>query len=113
MKANIYFFCDNPLADEKNLKKKQKTKQKNKKTKKKKKKKKKRESATRKIGTRVRECAHILQDTAVLAKLSAGDLVALEAKYHATLLRTTKLNAKRNQLIILQILRNMNAYATL
>ena len=41
---------------------------------------KKHESAKRKIDSRVRECAKTLQDIALLAKLSAGDLVALEAK---------------------------------
>ncbi|VDI22412.1 Hypothetical predicted protein [Mytilus galloprovincialis] len=42
-----------------------------------------REAATYGIDNRVRECAQKLQDTALLAKLSAGDLVAQEAKYHA------------------------------
>ena len=32
---------------------------------------------------RVRKCAHDLQDEQLLAKLSSGDLIALEAKYHA------------------------------
>ncbi|CAG2195184.1 unnamed protein product [Mytilus edulis] len=41
-----------------------------------------REAATYGIDNRVRECAQKLQDTALLAKLSAGDLVAQEAKYH-------------------------------
>ena len=31
----------------------------------------------------VRDCAHKLQDTHLLAKLSAGDLIAQEAKYHS------------------------------
>ena len=38
-------------------------------------------SATR--DSKVRECARILQNTALLAKLSACNLVVLEAKYHA------------------------------
>ena len=38
---------------------------------------------TIKIDTRLRESAMILQGTALLAKLSVSDLVALEAKYHA------------------------------
>ncbi|CAC5391642.1 unnamed protein product [Mytilus coruscus] len=42
-----------------------------------------REAATYGIDNRVRDCAQKLQDTALLAKLSAGDLVAQEAKYHA------------------------------
>ncbi|VDI20716.1 Hypothetical predicted protein [Mytilus galloprovincialis] len=45
-----------------------------------------REAATYVIDNRVRECAQKLQDTALLAKLSAGDLVAQEAKYHANCL---------------------------
>ncbi|KAJ7361938.1 hypothetical protein OS493_014585 [Desmophyllum pertusum] len=35
------------------------------------------------IDARVRKCAFALQDEKLLAQLSAGDLVALEAKYHA------------------------------
>ena len=31
----------------------------------------------------MRQCAYTLQDERLLAKLSAGDLVALEASYHA------------------------------
>lgn len=61
MKANICFFCDKPLTDIKAER---------------------RESATRNIDFRVRDCAKTLQDTDLLAKLSAGDLVAQEAKYH-------------------------------
>ena len=34
------------------------------------------------LDARVRKCAMVLQDEKLLAKLSAGDLVALEAKYH-------------------------------
>ena len=62
MKANICFFYDKPLPDEQLEKL---------------------ESATRKIDSRVRECAKTLQDTALMAKLSTGEIVALEAKYHA------------------------------
>ena len=35
------------------------------------------------LDARVRKCAFALQDEKLLAQLSAGDLVALEAKYHA------------------------------
>ncbi|CAC5388314.1 unnamed protein product [Mytilus coruscus] len=42
-----------------------------------------REAATNAIDNRVRECAQKLQDTALLTKISAGDLVSQEAKYHA------------------------------
>ncbi|CAC5372616.1 unnamed protein product [Mytilus coruscus] len=42
-----------------------------------------RETATYAIDNRVRKYAQKLQDTAFLAKVSAGDLVAQEAKYHA------------------------------
>ena len=73
-KANICFFCDKPLPDEKLEK---------------------RESATRKIDSRIRECAKTLQDTALLAKLSAVDLVALEAKYHAKYLVAVYNKAER------------------
>lgn len=34
------------------------------------------------LDIRVRQCAHKLQDKSLLAKLSAGDLIAQEAKYH-------------------------------
>ena len=40
------------------------------------------EAATFQIDERVRTCAKLLQDTELIAKLSAGDMVALEAKYH-------------------------------
>lgn len=42
--------------------------------------------STLSLDTRVRECAYLLQDEKLLAKLSAGDLVALEAFYHASCL---------------------------
>ncbi|CAG2225133.1 unnamed protein product [Mytilus edulis] len=41
------------------------------------------ESSTFRKDTRVRECAVKLNDTLLLAKLSAGDLIAQEAKYHS------------------------------
>ena len=41
------------------------------------------EAATFQVDKRVKACAELLQDTILLAKLSAGDMVALEAKYHA------------------------------
>ena len=40
------------------------------------------QSSTSDIDARVRRCAIELEDTALLAKLSPGDMVALEAKYH-------------------------------
>lgn len=40
-------------------------------------------AATFQIDKRVRICAELLEDTELLAKPSAGDMVALEAKYHA------------------------------
>ena len=46
------------------------------------------------LDARVRKCAMVLQDEKLLAKLSAGDLAALEAKYHdpwvASLYRKTE-----------------------
>jgi len=41
-----------------------------------------REAATLRLDSRVRKCALDLQDQSLLAKLSAGDMIALEAKYH-------------------------------
>ena len=41
------------------------------------------EAATFQIDKRVRACAVQLKDTELLAKLSTGDMVALEAKYHS------------------------------
>jgi hypothetical protein len=35
------------------------------------------------VDYRVRNCAHVLQDSSLLAKICNGDLIALEAKYHA------------------------------
>ncbi len=47
-----------------------------------------REAATLQLDSRVRKCAHDLQDESLLAKLSAGDMIALEAKYHPRCLVT-------------------------
>ena len=38
--------------------------------------------STFQVDEKVRKCAHILQDQKLLAKISSGDLIALEAKYH-------------------------------
>lgn len=35
------------------------------------------------VNSRVRNCASILQDSKLLSKLSLGDLIAVEARYHA------------------------------
>ena len=40
------------------------------------------DAATYDIDSRVRKCARELEDTILLAKLAAGDMIALEAKYH-------------------------------
>lgn len=42
--------------------------------------------STLEIDTRVRQCAYELQDQRLLAKLSGGDLIAQEAKYHLSCL---------------------------
>ena len=42
-----------------------------------------REVCTCQVDYRERKCAHDLQDENLLAKLSAGDFIAQEAKYHA------------------------------
>ena len=39
------------------------------------------EVSTFQVDTRVRNCSHVLQDERLLAKLSAGDLIAQDAKY--------------------------------
>ena len=41
------------------------------------------EVTTFEVDFRVRRCAHTLQDLKLLAKLSSGDLIAIEARYHA------------------------------
>jgi hypothetical protein len=40
------------------------------------------EAATKNLDKKVRKCACDLEDTALLAKLAAGDMIATEAKYH-------------------------------
>ena len=40
------------------------------------------EAATFQLDQRVRTCATLLEDTELLRQLSAGDMVAIEAKYH-------------------------------
>uniref|UniRef100_UPI00358FEB60 uncharacterized protein isoform X2 n=1 Tax=Myxine glutinosa TaxID=7769 RepID=UPI00358FEB60 len=40
------------------------------------------EAATFHLDKQVRTCAELLQDTELLARLSAGDMIALESKYH-------------------------------
>lgn len=59
--------------------------------------------ATFGLDTPVRKCATALQDEKVLAKLNAGDLVAVEAKYHAPCLaklRVSKRKAKKTGLAL-------------
>ena len=46
------------------------------------------EASTFHLDDRVRKCSHILQDERLLAKLSAGDMIAQEAKYHLGCLTT-------------------------
>ena len=40
------------------------------------------EASTLQVDRRVKDSASLLEDSLLLAKLSAGDMVALEAKYH-------------------------------
>jgi len=47
------------------------------------------------LDARVRECALQLQDQTLLAKLSTGDLIALEAKYHVRCLVSLYNRAKQ------------------
>ena len=44
------------------------------------------EAATFQINNRVWACATLLEDTKLLSQLSAGDMVALEAKHHTNCL---------------------------
>ena len=43
-------------------------------------------ASTLEVGRRVRDCARLLNDSSLIAKLSTGDLIAIEAKYHANCL---------------------------
>ena len=45
-------------------------------------------ASTYNVDTNVRKCALKLEDTALLAKLAAGDMIAIEAKYHQHCLRS-------------------------
>ena len=54
------------------------------------------EASTFNIDRRVHECALELQDTVLLAKLSAGDLISQEAVYHAKCLVTLYKKASRH-----------------
>ena len=49
------------------------------------------------LDARVWKCASVLQDEKLLAKLSAGDLVALKAKYHASCLTLLYKKAARDE----------------
>ena len=40
-------------------------------------------ASTLEVDQKVRECAFLLNDSKLIAKLSAGDLIAIEARYHA------------------------------
>lgn len=60
-----------------------------------------REAMTMKINDRLKQCAETLQDKKLLAKLSAGDVVAQEMKYHpaclASLYNKAKACEKKNE----------------
>lgn len=56
-----------------------------------------REALTMQLNTRLYQCAKILQDQTLLAKLSVGDVVAQELKYHGTYL-TSLYNKERAHL---------------
>ncbi|CAB3979532.1 Hypothetical predicted protein [Paramuricea clavata] len=43
-------------------------------------------ASTLEVDRRVRDCARLLNDSSLIAKLSTGDLIAMEAKYHANCL---------------------------
>jgi len=44
------------------------------------------EASTLSLDYRVHNCAYILQDSRLLAKLGSHDMIALEAKYHSSCL---------------------------
>ncbi len=59
------------------------------------------EVTTFQVDQRVRECAELTGDSMLLAKLFAGDMVALEAKYHSKCLlalyhRAEKVHTERS-----------------
>src|SRR5207244_4765802 len=54
------------------------------------------EVSTYNIDTNVRRCALELEDTALLAKLAAGDMIAIEAKYHQNCLRSLYNKARQS-----------------
>ena len=54
--------------------------------------------ATFQADKRVRSCATLLGDTELLGRLSAGDMVALEAKYHTKCLLGLYNNARKVRL---------------
>lgn len=57
-----------------------------------------RHASTFDIDFRVRKCAHELQDTKLLAMLATGDMIALEAKYHAKCLVALYNKASRDDI---------------
>lgn len=57
--SSICFFCDETLSDDEH-----------------------REASTLELDSKVRKCALFLEDQSLLAKLSTGDMIAIEAKYH-------------------------------
>ncbi|CAC5413698.1 unnamed protein product [Mytilus coruscus] len=76
MKEYVCFFCGSNKPDE-NL----------------------HEVTRRNVDIHVRQCALKLQDTALLAKLTAGDLVAQEAKYHVRCLANLYRKASRVSIV--------------
>ena len=43
-------------------------------------------ASTLELDEKIRNCANLLSDGKLLAKLTAGDMIALEAKYHSSCL---------------------------
>ncbi|MGE5862424.1 MAG: hypothetical protein ACM31H_01515, partial [Nitrososphaerales archaeon] len=57
------------------------------------------------VDARIRQCAAVLQDFSLLAKLSKGDMIAIEAHYHCRCLATYSINQSKffiNKTIIIQ-----------
>ena len=58
-----------------------------------------RKASTFKVDERVRKCAHILEDTLLLGKLSSGDMIAQDAVYHINCLSTLYRKAEKAHLM--------------
>ena len=58
-----------------------------------------RKASTFKVDERVRKCAHILEDSLLLGKLSSGNMIAHDAVYHINCLSTLYRKAEKAHLM--------------